>query len=273
MVCALGTWGCNVFSFAGPSGDDQLLSAARACLDNGDFQCATSYYEQLSSADADIATSEMAFEIFDQQGAGMSNFTQFVGDLAQDSSAVGKAITNFAERLQANGTYGESSRVAIWTAFDTYNNITDNSSLAQFVRFVGSFALVGEMLAETQGTDSELHQSDLVLNATSCLSTGLSGCATNAACGTGSSLLSSTATSTQIDGTNAAAPTETHPSADHLNDALDSVVESLTTLGAQGKFGSALSIFTEFTQATAPSSNAAINQCFRYALISQGVGY
>jgi hypothetical protein len=54
--------GCNVFSVLdSPSGDAQLISAARACFDQGDFACARDNYSKLSDSSADIRASEEAF--------------------------------------------------------------------------------------------------------------------------------------------------------------------------------------------------------------------
>ncbi|MDR3606779.1 MAG: hypothetical protein P4M08_05275 [Oligoflexia bacterium] len=277
---------CNIFSYSKPSGDAQILSAARACFDDGDLNCAINYYKQLSSAEADTAISEEAFAALDQQGASMAIFMQFVGDIANGSgnNAVGQAMSNFAQRLGAspNPTAGESKRVAIWNAFNSFNQITNNTNLSQFVRFVGALSLVGEILSEAQGTGSQLLQSDLVQNAQSCLANGEgAGCATASACQGGTSLLSDAAISatTPIDCTGvsgsctATAPKQAQPSGDTLNQALSSTVSALTNLGASGKFGSAVSTFTSIFQAAAPSSAQQVNQCFRYALISYGVGY
>lgn len=266
-----GVSSCNMFSFVGPSSDAQTLSAANACFDTGNFDCATKYYEQLSSTDSDTSVSKMAFEVFDQQGGSMSNFMQFVGDV-DNKISVGNALTNFAQRMNAGA--GEGKRVAIWTAFNTYSNI-QNVPLQQFVRFIGALSLFGEMLAETQGTDNMLHQSDIVSNAPLCLNEGASNCLTATDCGTGNSNLTATATPTPLDNAlgAAAAPTEPQPSADHLNDALDSTVAALTLLNAQGKFGSTLTTLTTLFKTTAPSSAPSANYCFRYALLSQGIGY
>ena len=121
---------CNLFSFDSPSGDAQHLSAARACFDSGDLNCAAQNYQALSASDADQSVSEQAFLTLDAQGASMANLIQFIGDIANTSNA-GIAITNFAERM--HGGAGETKRVAIWNAFYSYVQITDNPLLSQFV--------------------------------------------------------------------------------------------------------------------------------------------
>jgi hypothetical protein len=271
-VSALSVTSCNIFSpLSSPSGDAQLLSEARACFDQGNYTCANNDYEKLSSSDADIATSEEAYVTLAQEGASMANLMLFVGDIT--NVGVGQGLTNFAQRLSSGA--GEAKRVAIWNAFHSYNNV-QSTNLAQFVRFVGALSLVGEILAEAQGTDTLLHQTDLVQTPATCLSTGSAACLGSniTACENGSGPLQSTAETAPIDGSGAAAPTETYPIADHLNDSLDSVIESLTALGAEGKFGSTLSTFTQIFKTVKPSSAPpATYECFMYSLINVGIGY
>src|SRR3954469_7732827 len=73
--------GCmNVFDpFDNPTTDTQLISAARACFDRGDIACAKENYEKLSANNADIAASETAFAMLDENGAGMASFIQAFG--------------------------------------------------------------------------------------------------------------------------------------------------------------------------------------------------
>ena len=65
--------GCNTFEFMDSPGDDaQYLSAARACLDGGDIQCAIDNYQKLSNDQADIKASELVFVTMESAGLGMS---------------------------------------------------------------------------------------------------------------------------------------------------------------------------------------------------------
>jgi hypothetical protein len=264
---------CNVFSFNGPSGDAQLLSAARACFDSGDLACALQNYQKLSSNDADIATSEEAFTVFDQQGASMSNLMQFIGDIT--NLGAGPALTNFGQRM--NSTSGVASRVAIWTAFYSYRQITDNPSLSAFVQFLGALSLTGELLAETQGTDSALHKSDFVTNATACATGTGTTCATGTACNAGTSLLTSAAggaidynNTTQTDAT---APTGAL-NADFLYFSIESASSALVNLGGSGKyFGNASALFSNILGNTnaVPSTATQVDQCFRFSLLSPSI--
>ncbi len=135
--------GCNVFSIVDkPSGDEQILSKARACFDQADYDCAREYYAQLSSSYADVRASEEAFMILAENGATMADFMETFG-----SGGSGQALTELAERM-APGS--EVKRLKIHEAFKKYGSISaaDNPSLRALVRFVGSVALAAEFLSE-----------------------------------------------------------------------------------------------------------------------------
>jgi outer membrane murein-binding lipoprotein Lpp len=275
IVAAILSGGCNLTSFMdSPSNDDQYLSAARACLDQGNIQCALNDYAQVSSSDADVANSETALAILDENGAGMSAFMDFVGYLSDNSP--GYAINKLAEHLISGA--GENKRVAIWTAFNMRTEIS-TPALSNFVEFIGGLALTAELLAEAGDTQTGIFsQSNLVQDPSGCIAAGFPGCAGSTYCavpisGYGSNL---TATSEPSIATNS--PTNTNPSLDQAFDALSLSLDGLANLAPSGKFQSLSNITSAFTDAVnygyvEPSSAPPdSDECFREAMISNGIG-
>jgi hypothetical protein len=147
--------GCNLYGgLSSPSGDQQILSAARAALDQGDYADAIKFYGQLSSSAADTALAETAYADLDQQNAGMQSYA---GAFGKGTTNVGPAITTFAESLIPAG---QTRRVAIWTAFNEQVNIKD-PKLKALVRFLGSLSFAAEILAETSSNGTKIMKADL----------------------------------------------------------------------------------------------------------------
>lgn len=273
LLAALASGGCNLTGFMdNPSNDDQYLSAARACLDKGDFQCALDNYGKVSGAETDVANSEIAMTQLDEQGADMAAFMNFVADLGDQTP--GYAITKFAERLVPNA--GLAKREAIWNAFNMRSQI-NTPDLANFVEFAGGLSLAGELLAEgADSTTAILSQSDLANNPSTCIAAGVS-CAATAGCdgptsGTGSNLTGASGTP-DITSTS---PTNANPSLDQVYQSINASITGLANLGATGRFSSIsnlLSTYNHISGGAAPSSGgSATVRCFRYALISINVG-
>ncbi|MBI3534419.1 MAG: hypothetical protein HY072_02890, partial [Deltaproteobacteria bacterium] len=71
LFCSMFLVSCpNVFDpIDNPSGDAQLLSAARACFDKGDLACAKDNYGKITgTTDAEYAAAETAFTILEENG-------------------------------------------------------------------------------------------------------------------------------------------------------------------------------------------------------------
>ncbi len=147
--------GCNIFDpLDNPSGDAQILSAARACFDQGDLACARENYLKLSTAYSEIQAAELAFVTFEENGATMSAFMETI---SQGGS--GTALTSLAERM-APGS--EAKRLALTTAVkNAVAGITTNTELRGLVRFLGGVAVAAEVLAEEVGTSGTLLKSAL----------------------------------------------------------------------------------------------------------------
>lgn len=248
--------GCNIFDpIDNPSGDPQLISAARACFDQGDFECALEHYGELAS-DSDIRNSEEAFVILDQQGIGMAAFMLAIGN----GRGGGDIVTRLSDELAGSGL-SETKRIAIHGAFLKVSSITD-TSLRGLVRFASAMAFLAHAVGETNGTDRILQKTDLVPNATACLAGGLAGCTVT--CG---GTITAAAT---VDFTQSSSVTGTLTLG-----MVDAAVKQITTalgsteLGGSGKFSSGSSDFANALSAGDPNTNA---NCYHYLLISNGIG-
>jgi hypothetical protein len=162
----IGLSGCNLFGgIDSPSGDAQIASAARACLDQGDYACALSNYQKLSSADSDITNSESAYAVFDQNGATFGAFAAGFGNF--NNVNIGQGLTVVANSVLSviypNGS-AATTRYDIYQAFLQYKQITDNPSLAAMVEFLGAVAFAGEILAEIASQQNSSSLTTAIIN-------------------------------------------------------------------------------------------------------------
>ncbi|MBI2712389.1 MAG: hypothetical protein HYX41_05975 [Bdellovibrio sp.] len=164
MLCAVLCSGCNILGVVdSPSGDAQTLSKARACFDQADYTCAAKYYALMSSVSQDTTISESVFQTLAQNGATMGVFMS----AATSASSGGRLITKIASSMSANGTSGQTRRLAIFHAYQQWSSISD-TNLRNLVRFLSSLALVAEILSEDAGTAGTFSQSDWVTSPTQC---------------------------------------------------------------------------------------------------------
>jgi hypothetical protein len=156
--------GCNVLSpFDSPSGDDQLLSAARDCFDRGDYVCASKYYAQVSSASSDTSNSESAFEILAQNGATSSVLTNAILSGTTDP---GKLITRLAGVMTPYAS--ATARLAVFHAYQKASLIVETHEQG-LIRFLTSLTLAAEVFSEAAATQGIFQQTDLVIDPTTCL--------------------------------------------------------------------------------------------------------
>jgi len=265
--------GCNLYGGLGsPSGDAQLLSAARACFDEGDFACALKYYAQLSSVSADQQLSEEAFLTLDQQGAGMGVFLTAFGN-----GNGGDGVTSLSSALIPGA--GVARRSAMLQAYVSWHSIT-STDLQGLVQFVAGMALASEMLAEGAIGDSVLHKSDLVNIPSSCATSATActgGDPTNCGKPTNSGLAASASDNVNIDGNIATAESAfavASPDLQMLNQALNGVETGLTKMSASGRFKTgAGGLTTSLVAAGAALTNAGgVDDCYRQLLITSGIG-
>jgi hypothetical protein len=233
--------GCNLFGgLDKPSGDTQVLSAARACFDQGNFECSSKYYSQLSPSASDQGFSESAFELLAQTGITVSDFMDAV--ISGESNA-GKLITRLSNGIVPSA--GESTRLAIFQAYKKISSIQDTRTKG-LIRFVTSISLMAAILAEDAGATGTLQRIDLVKDPTLCLNSTpvftptltISGCdrPTGKKIISGSTVISlPTATDQQISGS---------PSLQMINAAVNEIDHAIIEMDTIGDLGSSSSKFT-----------------------------
>ncbi len=268
---------CNVFDpFDSPHNEAQYLSAARACFDRQEYECAREYYAKLAQTQPEYAAAEEAFLILDQEGAGMGPFMEV---MAQGDAS--KGLTKMGGKLAALQPE-KAKRARILAAYKNVSKITNDAALRGLVRFMSAFGLAAEILAETAsrtGNALVVEKSDLVANPTTCAAATLS-FATDAACsGTGTNLADSP-TKPGMDLTNLSASDATTiegysgPMLNVLMGALKAIEYGLNEMGGAGKFQSGTGGFINQVDSIAASAaNASqYSNAIRYGLITNGLG-
>jgi hypothetical protein len=267
--------GCNIFNpFDSPTSDAQLLSVARACFDNGDFECAQENYGKLSGSSADIKNSEEAFLAVEQVGAGMGAFISAFG---QDNAEAGSAITSIANSIGANAS--RANRVALFAAYQKAAAVSD-TRLKGLTRFVTATALMAEMLAEDAATPGDLTKNDITVNGTTCAAAAAGACLATGACGdpAGSVIQTTTPGLTLTDTLDAVTSPmidTTSASIEVLNAAITTINDSLSQMGVTNT-DSDLTGFTDvFGGLVTPFTAGGGGEdapCYRQGLVSNGVG-
>jgi hypothetical protein len=252
---------CNVFApFDNPTSDTQLLSAARACFDQGDLPCAKEYYSRVSSANSDSANSERILATLSEQGATMSALIEFVGNQAN-----GRALTRFAERLSSGS--GETRRLAIYNAFKDHTLIT-NSSLKAFVKFVSALSLAAEILGEAANSDGILHKTDLVADLTCSKDLLTNNPATTACDAPAAGNIEGSSTGDILTNT----PSGAKPNYDQLYWAIEYAYNALQELQAGGDFGNTSTNLLEVLNETGGNAPSQAGVAFQKAFRAQLVG-
>jgi hypothetical protein len=229
-LALFGLTSCNLWGgIDKPSGDAQLLSAARAAFDNGDFAKALNYYQQLSASDNDVKLAESAFVNLASAGANIANFAGAFGN--GKNISVGPALATFAgEMLPFVGT---ANRTIIFNAFQSYQNIND-INLRPLVQFMGSMAMAAIVLAEDiPASDNAYHIADV------CPSTG------TPPCGAGVLGVSQAAGATINGGGTMTGATVAEfqgtASLSMFNAAMRDVLTAVNNIGVSGSFGTGTS--------------------------------
>lgn len=160
---------CNLYQgIDSPSGDEQLISAARGCLDAGKFDCAKDYYQQLSNSSEDIKLSELALTQLAQDDVfSISDLISTLGSGRGD----GNTFTLLANMVSLRGKSSSGIRTRIQKAYADASQIQD-PSLRGYIRFVTSLAMFNNILAYAAGNGNELKANDLAQNAQACVSAG-----------------------------------------------------------------------------------------------------
>jgi hypothetical protein len=254
---------CNIFEpFSEPSTDAELLSAARACLDQGDLECAKKNYQKVSKSYSEERSSELAFLLLDQAGASMGVFMEAFG-----GGGGGTQLTKLINRLAPIAS--ENRRLALFAAFQQIEGIS-TLKLRGLVRFVSSIALVAHLLAEDAGADRTFTRADLADDPESCL---VSTCVVPLpACDKTGSLLTAAAVvpgMTDLQAPSAASFTGS-PHWGMFHGALLGAQHALfEELEAQGKFREGAGKLLQALALLDPATNTS---CYRFTLLDQGVG-
>jgi hypothetical protein len=250
-----------------PGNDAQYLSAARACFDKGDIECARENYEEISSL-TDQIRAEQAFSILEEAGAG---FEFFLDSLGSGQGASG--ITAFANGL-IDGA-GMEKRLQIFEAFQYVDEI-ENTELRGLVRFISGVALMAELLAEGAGINDgdRLEPEDLVTDPATCTTNALL-CAANctptsefAFSGNPIDLLSDPVGGQALED-------EDEPDLDHIMNAVEAIDHAMNVeLQAEGGafsegIGGFAGSLVDLLGAINPGDE---DECFRWALLDLGVG-
>jgi hypothetical protein len=177
------TSGCNVYEgFDSPKSNPQILEAARARLDQGDFAGAARFYAQLeSSTDASLsalAHAENALRLLTQGGM---DFGVFMSAVLSNSSSLGQILTELAGSLRTSSTTNPlgasnnyATRVLFFQAWQENLSLSSNTRLQGLVQLLSGMALSAEILAEqasqrdTTNDTGILCQGDLVRFPTTC---------------------------------------------------------------------------------------------------------
>ena len=256
--------GCNIYGkLDKPKGDPQLLSAARACFDQGDFECAGNYYSQLSSSSLDQANTEGAFEILASNGASVGTFMKAIIKYPEDP---GKLITYLSNSL--TNTAGQSLRLDLFHAFQKYKTISTSGGQG-LVAFITSLTLLSELLAEASIVRGNLQQSDLASNPSQCLAAPLTGCDAPAGSAlqlAGTALDLRTATDASLSGA---------PTLQMIDAAIAQIAGGIQLMAAQGNLAtSTIDFATELNTAAAIAlgSPTSQGQAYRFLLLNLNLG-
>jgi hypothetical protein len=264
--------GFNVFGpIDGPRGDAQLISAARAALDRGDFEEAVEYYKRLEN-NADVKASEQAFAYMAKHNVGMKTIAAAFGSGSNVNA--GKAITLIANAIGSDA--GAATRLELFHAYQLHASVTE-PSLKGFVRFLGALALLADMVAEGASNPSHITPADLVLTPESCTKAV---CAVppvpgNPDCGKPSGSALNSGPTTPIDladasTTDAVISDSTFaPTLSLIQSAIVEIKLGLNQINSSGNLASSLEAFTSSFDGVALLNEG---PCYRAGLVDTGIG-
>jgi hypothetical protein len=232
-----------------PSGDAQILSAARAAFDQGDMAEARELYGKL--AGNQTAISESIFLDLDTCGA---NIGAFGSALANGTDSAGSILTILGERMAP--AHSAACFATLLAAYKSSQNTLTDPNVKGFTSFLAALAIAGEVLANnTNIQDGSLLKADFVLT---------SGCSAATSLCTGTCIVS--------DGISAAAPvtlsaaTTLTATWGTLQGALSAASSALSLMGINA--GPAYSLINNATLAAQSGDNGN----YRCILHSLGVG-
>ena len=195
-------FGCNVFkSIDHPSTDAQYRSAAEACLDQGDIQCAESNLAKLSSNEQDVKLSLTAYLGMMEVGVTPATLMKSLYDVlvkndkstnintlrSQPSSPLDALnltpyVVSAGCTLAQKNSYGtlitavtklintptQAQRVTLFENTVSNGYQISSPSLNAYVRFLSLLTFTAHLLAENQAHPHQFKQSDLVTDPNQC---------------------------------------------------------------------------------------------------------
>lgn len=170
----------NVYdSFDSPSGDEQILSAARAEFDKGNLEEARSLYQKLGTNDSALA--ELAFVDLNEAGVTMSALTKALQVSSGDS--VGSILTTISETIQKNTSVTVAAkRASLESAYARVGKIS-NQQVRGFVRFLLGISIAAEVLSEnTYASDGVISKTDIITSTSTCTTSNIASCLTDSGC-------------------------------------------------------------------------------------------
>lgn len=179
ISAALTLTSCNLFGgIDKPSGDIQLLDAARACLDQGDFDCANDYYQKISDNTYDIKAHEGSLAILGK------NNVFYMSDLISSlGGGIGSAssLITLAQTLRTREKTTSTTFDLIQSTYSRSSGISD-PTLKAFSQLISSIAMMSAVLGNPVGPDGILTASDLAATPNTCKSQTPATCAAAASC-------------------------------------------------------------------------------------------
>lgn len=246
---------CNLWGgIDKPSGDEQLLVAARACLDRGDYACATEYYQKLSNSLSDVKTSELAFVNLAQNG--IFSMQDFVASLGS-SRGSGTTFLRMAERIAARGKTASTDREAIQAYYASLSTISD-SRLRAYMQFIVALAMFEDVLATAVGADGVLTSTDIA-SSDSCRTIAQGACST-APCNAGFAN-----TGTEPTAMSSSTNWTTAPSVKKLEIAASDASTALSNAGISSSVGGTVQLMTSISSQLV---GAASDNCRRWFIIN-----
>jgi len=159
---------CNLYGgLSSPSGDEQHLDAARACLDQNDYPCALEHYSALSgSSFQDTKINETSLAELAQ--AKVFSFSDLISSLGTALGS-GSSFSAMAKTIASQNAMNGVNRALIQQTFAN-NNLITTSQLRGFSRFISSLAMINTILASAIGPDGMLTATDIASGGVACAS-------------------------------------------------------------------------------------------------------
>ncbi len=164
---------CNLYSgLSNPANDAQYLSAARGCLDRGDYDCALSNYQKLSDSYIDVRVNETSLTTLAKNN--IFSMSDLIGSLGSNRGS-GASFATMANDLATRGAATAANRVLIQETYLDNDSIT-NTKLKAFSKFISALSMFNAVLGAAIPSGGVLSASNIVSNPSACRSDGSAFC-------------------------------------------------------------------------------------------------